>query len=329
VIINATSKKIKKHIAGFNALKYNKMQDMQYTEKYKILITLNEMRKREMLEFIQKLKTSYQTLSSGQKKVAKFFLDHSEEIAFMPAFEIGKKVNVSESTVIRLVQSLGYKGYAELQEIIRKNLTRGRTLSQHNEISNLNTDQTMFRRLMEEDVQNIKNTIQMIDDASFEKAVKLIIETKKIFATGSLSSFFLAQFFSHWMNVSLKNTTLVSSDEYSFYSQQTEFGSDSLLFVVIYPRYNKRTLQVVKLAKEKGSKVIAVTDSELSPVRAFADVLFICPVNSEIKIDSYSAALSLITSLMRAVTKENYEQVRKRLGEIEKVYDKFDVFFSE
>jgi DNA-binding MurR/RpiR family transcriptional regulator len=282
-----------------------------------------------MTEFIQELKTKYDSLSSGQKRVAKFFLDHSEEIAFMPAFEIGKKVEVSESTVIRLVQSLGYKGYAELQEIIRKNLTRGRTLSQHNEISNLNTDQTMFRRLMEEDIQNIKSMMQMVDEASFERGVRLIKDTKKILVTGSLSSFFLAQFFAHWMNVSLKNTQLVSSDEYSFYSQQTEFGPDSLLFVVIFPRYNKRTLQVVEFAKEKGSKVIAVTDSELSPVRAFADVLFTCPVNSDINIDSYSAPLSLITSLMRAVTKENYEKVGKRLGEIEKVYDKFDVFYSE
>ncbi len=50
------------------------------------------------------------TFSKGQKKIAGFILESYDKAAFMTASRLGKRVGVSESTVVRFASELGYDG---------------------------------------------------------------------------------------------------------------------------------------------------------------------------------------------------------------------------
>lgn len=67
------------------------------------------------------------TLSKGQKRIARFILEHYDSAAFMTANKLGREVQVSESTVVRFATELGYDGYPRLQkamqELVRSKLT--------------------------------------------------------------------------------------------------------------------------------------------------------------------------------------------------------------
>lgn len=121
----------------------------------------------ELKDLLQKLKESYNQLSYGQKKVAKVFFEEPNKIAFSPAFEIGKHVDVSESTVIRLTQKLGYKGYAEVQGIVQKDLAKERVLTQYKEVSNISNKQSFLHDLMQADAENILQLQRTIREEDF------------------------------------------------------------------------------------------------------------------------------------------------------------------
>ena len=67
---------------------------------------------RDILSVIQ---DNMHTFSKGQKKIAAFILESYDKAAFMTASRLGKKVGVSESTVVRFAAELGYEGYPEMQ----------------------------------------------------------------------------------------------------------------------------------------------------------------------------------------------------------------------
>lgn len=279
--------------------------------------------------FLNQLKENYESLTDGQKKVAKYFFEKHKSIAFMPAFEIGKEVNVSESTVIRLAQKLGYKGYADLQEMIQKEVTTDRILSQHEEISSIKEEQSLFKMLIAQDLANIQKMMSDLDEAMLEKAVNMISEAKNIYIIGNLSTYGIADFFAQWMNMVLRNTQLLVYEDRNYYTNLAKMNEETVLIPIIFPRYMKSTMETVKYARNKGTKIISITDSQLSPVYPYSDAILISPIRSNINIDSYTATLSLLTSMMRAVSIKLKVKVKDNLKEIEQVYKDNGVFFSK
>ena len=84
---------------------------------------LNENTK-DLLRLIQ---VKFPKLSKGQKLIAEYILTHYDKAAFMTAAKLGSSVNVSESTVVRFANELGFSGYPKLQgalqELIKNKLT--------------------------------------------------------------------------------------------------------------------------------------------------------------------------------------------------------------
>lgn len=283
----------------------------------------------KLKDLLQKLKESYNQLSYGQKKVAKVFFEEPNKIAFSPAFEIGKHVDVSESTVIRLTQKLGYKGYAEVQGIVQKDLAKERVLTQYKEVSNISNKQSFLHDLMQGDAENILQLQRTIREEDFLKAVQTISKARKIYITGNLLSYGLAHFFTQWLNMVLENTQLIIHGDGQYYHQLSMIQPEDVVIALIFPRYMKDTVETVKLSKGLGASVISITDSELSPVCVHSDIVLKVPINSSINIDSYTAVLSLITSIMRFVSVQDPIQVENKLKRIESIYHKTGVFYNE
>ena len=59
-------------------------------------------------------------LTRTEKRIADYFLDHSESLYFMTARDIAQELGVSDTSIIRLCRALGYRGFRELQESQRE-----------------------------------------------------------------------------------------------------------------------------------------------------------------------------------------------------------------
>ena len=70
------------------------------------------------------IRARHNSLSTSQQKVAKFLLEHGLDAMHYTVTQIADSVDVNPSTVVRTAQSLGYKGFPELQNALRKQLMR-------------------------------------------------------------------------------------------------------------------------------------------------------------------------------------------------------------
>lgn len=124
---------------------------------------------RDILALIQE---NMHTFSKGQKRIASFILESYDKAAFMTASKLGKKVNVSESTVVRFAAELGYDGYPDMQRSLQKMIRNRLTSVQRIEVTNDRLgDQDLLSMVLQSDIEKIRLTLEELDRDSFEKAV--------------------------------------------------------------------------------------------------------------------------------------------------------------
>lgn len=266
--------------------------------------------------------------SKGQKRIARYILDHYDKAAYMTASRLGSIVEVSESTVVRFAIEIGFDGYPEMQRALQELIRTRLTAVQRVDITNsLIGDDDVLDRVLGADAEKIRRTLDEIDRRSFETAVDKIISAKSIYIIGVRSSSSLAGFLNFNFRMILDNVRFVQTTSGSeMFEQIMNIGPDDVLIAISFPRYSKRIINAVEYASEAGADVISITDSRQSPIAAGADQLLLARSDMVSFVDSLVAPLSIINAMIVAVARKKPDDIRKRLEKLEQIWDEYDVY---
>ena len=266
--------------------------------------------------------------SKGHKRIAAYILDHYDKAAFMTAKRLGDTVGVSESTVVRFAAQLGYEGYPEmqkaLQEIIRGRLTSiQRIRASRDQISGRDILGTVMHR----DMAAIHNAIEQVDRKSFQQAVDKLLQARHIYLLGVRSSAYLAGYLHFYFHLIFPNVTLVQNAATGeIFEQLVHIGPNDVLVGISFPRYSKMAVSAVEFARSRGAEVIAITDSQMSPLYKVAGTSLLVSSDMISFIDSMAAPLSLLNALIAAVGEQKNEEVSHTFAEMERVWDIYSIF---
>lgn len=276
------------------------------------------------LELIQ---NKFKSLSKSQKKIAEFIINDYDRAAFMTAAILGKTVEVSESTVVRFANTLGYSGYKDfqkgLQRLIKNKLTTVQRLSMVNTDSN---EESILRKVMKKDMENIEKAINEMDYENFQKAIELILNAKNIYVLGMRSSYYLSGYLGFYLSFLFDNVKVVISGANDVFEQLLNANHEDLIIGISYPRYSKRTLEALDYCKEKGCKIISITDSLISPASKDSDISLIAGSNMLSFVDSLVAPMSLINALMVAIGIKKKDDIKSSFESLEEIWNKYNVY---
>jgi len=278
-------------------------------------------------DLIISIQRQFPKLSKGQKRIAQFIIEHYDKAAFMTASKMGAQTNVSESTVVRFANSLGFEGYPQLQrslqDIIKTKLTTVQRVDMDKEYS---SDIEVVERIMKSDMDNVRHTIEDIDFHGIEKAVDAIIKAEKIYIIGLRSSKSLADFLGFYLSLILGNVSMVGFGISDIYEQMLRISDKDLLISISFPRYSSRTIEVTQYAKEQGAQVIAITDSAISPIAGIADHYLTAKSSMASFVDSLVAPLSLINALIVAIGMREKKDIKEYFNKLENIWEKYNIY---
>ncbi|MEZ0536088.1 MurR/RpiR family transcriptional regulator [Caldicellulosiruptoraceae bacterium PP1] len=266
--------------------------------------------------------------SKGQKKIAQFILQHAEKAAFMTAFTLGNNVGVSESTVVRFAEKLGYDGYPELQLALQEYIKGKLTSVQRIELSStiINED-NILKNVLQLDMERIKKTLEEIDVDIFNTIIDQILKAKRIYIIGIRSSAALADFLGFYLNMILDNVKIVSTSGISdIFEQVFRITKDDVIIGISFPRYSKRTIRVLQYAKDQEAKVISLTDSISSPLCKYSDHVLLCRSDMVSFADSLVAPLSVINAIIVAIGLKKRDDLAKSFDKLEQIWDEYQVY---
>lgn len=278
-------------------------------------------------KLISDIQAQYTRLSKGQKLIAQYILNNYDKVAFMTACKLGETVGVSESTVVRFANALGYSGYpklqAALQELIKNKLTTVQRVEMANDYSDENT---ILNKILKGDIDNIRETLEEIDGEAFQEATTRLLKARKIYILGMRTSFVVAQYLGFYLGIILDNVHTVRMDMGDAFEQIVRIGEDDVVIAFSFPRYSKKSFQLVKYAKEKGAHVISITDSLFAPIASVSDNTLIVKSNMASFVDSLVPAMSVANALAVAVGMKEKEDIKEHFDDLEQMWDKYGMF---
>ena len=281
-----------------------------------------------MNDLISKIQSDLSGFSKGQKQIARFILEHYDKAAFMTASKLGTTVGVSESTVVRFATELGYDGYPHLQRALQEMIRNKLTSVQRMEVSSDRMGgRDVLQTVLHADTDMIRMTLDEIDRDAFQGAVDALMGAKRIYILGVRSSSALASFLGFYFNLLFENVTLVHTNSVSeIFEQVLRVGPGDVLFGISFPRYSKRTLSAMKYARDRGARVIALTDSQLSPLARVADHVLLARSDMASFVDSLVAPLSVINALIVAVGMSRRDEIEQTFNKLERIWEEYDVY---
>jgi DNA-binding MurR/RpiR family transcriptional regulator len=267
-------------------------------------------------------------LTDAQRRAAQYIMDHYDEAIFLTASKLAGKVGVSEATIVRLAQVLGFDGYPEMQRMLREKLQERLTTVTRLEksVRNVRNDGDILTKVMQEDIRNLSLTLQEISLDTFHQAVVDMKNARRIYVVGLRGAHAPALVLSLYMRFLKKQSTAVIPGYGDVWNTLHGMGSEDLVIGISFPRYTRLTIDVLEYAHEQGARVGAITDSPFSPLARNAD--WVLPVHSQLDsfIESFTAAMSLVNALLTALSVQDPEETMKALKERESLWQQKEIY---
>jgi DNA-binding MurR/RpiR family transcriptional regulator len=245
----------------------------------------------------ERIRMNQDRLSPGQRRVARFFLSQPGAASELAAARIGMMIGVSESTVVRLALRLEYAGFPELQQAIRETLKPDAGGDGSAGPARSRATSTMTAATLEADSRNFAEIIARLKPADIGRAVDLLADTRTIYVVGFRTSFSVAYLASFLLQQIHPQTRLMDDSGGSLVNDVAAMGPGDTVIAVAFPKYVRKTIQVVEYAIAHGIRTIAITDSFLSPI-ATADIIFSVPHDTPSFFNSNVAATVVVNALV-------------------------------
>ncbi len=266
-------------------------------------------------------------MSKSHKLIGKYLVEHADKAMYLTATKLGEELGISESTVVRFAIELGFRGYPELQRALRNLIKTKLTSVQRIDVSDSTLGDDVLGAVMDNDMENLKSSLEQINREEFEKAAEMIASARSVYIMGVRSSSMLASFLYYYLDLILDNVHLVeTTGAAEVFEQIRRIGEDDVCIGITFPRYSARTKDCLRLAKKCGARVVALTDSETSPITAFSDSTLFVKSDMASFVDSLVAPLSVINALIVAVGRKNKEPLKNTFRRLEEIWEEFEVY---
>ena len=283
----------------------------------------------DMQDMIDRLNQSGKRLSKGHRKIAQYIVEHYDKAVFMTASRLGESVGVSESTVVRFASAMGYEGYPQLQRSLQELVSHRLTANQRFEKTTEMDPSEALGVVLKSDMQNLRATLEHMDEDVFEDVVKRLLSARAIYVMGLRSAAPLAQFMGYYLNYIFDNVHLVSSGATDVFEEISKLKENDVLVGISFPRYSTRTLEAMRFAKRCGAQVVAITDGPMSPLADMADATLTARTDMASFVDSLAAPLSLINALLVALGLNRKEALKEHFRQLESIWETYEVYLEE
>ena len=158
-------------------------------------------------------------------------------------------------------------------------------------------DGDIISSVLSGDIELIRETAEHTSREDFRNAVQEINRARRIYILGVRSSAALAAFLAFYFNLVFDSVVLVDTSSASEMLEQVfRIGEEDVCIAISFPRYSKQTVSALRFIADRGAKIIAVTDTEKSPIALYANHLLVARSDMASVVDSLTAPLSLINT---------------------------------
>ncbi len=263
--------------------------------------------------FKERIRENYDNLTPGFRKLADFIMDSTLDVAFLTATELSRRVGVDPATVVRFAQELGYSGFRELSQEIKR-YVRDRVTASYRQVGEANSTEELLRGLVENSRQNLEYFVTT-DLASVVEAVEVLRSARHIWCTGEFTGHNIAEYFARKLQIQGLQATAFEPGMASLATSLTQMTEEDVLMVFAGTDPSLDAGYAVRMANEKGLHTITLTGSGVALPARESNVTVIVPHKSPAGVPAFGAIMQVLSLIWEALMTPSSDEMQQRARE--------------
>lgn len=260
-------------------------------------------------ELIRLIHDRHDHMSKTYQKISVFLTQNPNDVAVKSVNAIAGRCGIHASSFVRFAQSLGYRGFKELQTLFQRRLAtaapgfeaRVKALGNELETREDHSEFGFLRDLVVRDIASLQSLLETIDQDALTEAADLLFKADTIFLLGQLRSAAVVDLLRYVLTMLGKRCVLLDpGGGLATHMARTITGKDVLL-AVSFRFYANEVVTIAEEIAASGVPIVAISDSTLSPLAKTAKVLFPVPEHDYSFSRSLAAPMCLAQALVVAV----------------------------
>lgn len=260
---------------------------------------------------VEQIQAKYPYLTRKQRDVADYMLADPERMNYSTLKEISQEAGVTEMTVLKTCSLLGFSSFSDLKYEFRKYAASQLELLRHrdNEYSmppapdyEMGEPQRLLQEICGEEAQLTKLFFQELDIKELWDVAGQFLSAERVILCGRGVSYNVCDFFAMRLSMMGQGVLRINTElDDSIHEALPLIDKNSLVVAVSFPDYYRVTSKVAEYAQRKGARVLAITDSEKSPILPYCNWALMAPSQNRLFLSAIGAPITLVHLLSCAL----------------------------
>ncbi|MFA3918517.1 MurR/RpiR family transcriptional regulator [Ruegeria hyattellae] len=272
---------------------------------------------------LERLTDEWDALTPEAQKAARYVLENPTEVGVSTVREIAEAAKVKPNTLVRMARQVGFDGYedfrAPFREAIRNNTAsfpdRARWLQDIGKSGELGG---LYADMIGAALRNIEETFAGIDAASLQAAAQRIWTSRQVFTLGVGVNNANARNFTYLASTGMKQFHAIPRPGSTPVDDLAWADDQDVLIAMTCKPYRTEVIEAVKLAREQGLTVIALSDSPASPIILSADHGFVVAADTPQFFPSSVSTIAVLETLLSFVIAVSSDEIVDRVERFHK-----------
>ena len=281
-------------------------------------------------DLFDKIISIYPGLSPKKRRVADLIMSDYKNIFLMTAREIAEKCNVSEPTIIRFSVDMGFSGYAEflyyMKGVLHTELTSAERLTK---TSRKLDEGTTIQRYCQNAIHNLQNLMTSFSDVEFKTIASSIYKADRVYVVGYRASATLAYHFGYLLKKVRENVVIDTDLSWELMDALNDCGRNTVMVVIAFPRYPRRTIEILKYANQCNIRTIGLSDTPTSPIITLADQYVMIDIEGVSFVDPFAHIIAFLGALVHEIAFIDNEEAMRCISKFDSGVKAANEFYTE
>lgn len=259
---------------------------------------------------IEQIQEKAPFLTRKQREVAAYMLADPERMSYVTLKEVSKDTGITEMTILKTCDSLGFASFSDLKYEFRKYAAQQMEQLRHFSDFGINPPpdyelsdtERLLKDICGEEARLFDRFFSTVDIQQIFAAADMLRAADKVVFCGRGVSTYVCEYLSMLLSIMGCGSVLINTELYdSIHMALPLLTPKSVLFIVSFPDYYHMTTTVAEFASRKKVKIIAMTDSSKSPVVPFADMVLTVPTTTRLFMNTLGAPMVLANLIASAL----------------------------
>lgn len=250
-------------------------------------------------QLIDHLRKVYPALSPQFQNAARYLLNQPRNVPILSMRKIAADAGVQPATLVRLAQHLGYSGWQDLRELFVNAVHGSAQLYAERARKVIGTGKTarLQAEILAAQFKNLEHTSAQ-NTQSLPVAAELLTRAANVYIAGFRASYPIAFGFHYVYRLFRRTTSLIRGEAGTLELELRSLTAKDAVLLISFAPYSQEITQIARAAHAAGCKVVALTDSTVSPVALDADCTLVFSTESPSFFPSTAAATALTEALL-------------------------------